>query len=191
VVWRVEATGGGEGGQNSRRRGATADGGRTGSGDGEAAASTEGRRASRRSTCGWIGVIFCGGGGLDGGEAGVAAGRKARRPQRTTGWMACTWVPPVRGAGMKGESTRRARGDRRMEMDGAGGVPRMVTIRVLRAHWLRRAASLSPSPGLPPIYEEAEAQSCRFALLSSVVANKGGWPLEGSDPLPFLFVPST
>jgi hypothetical protein len=121
----------------------------------------------------------------------MATGRKARRPQRTTGWMACTWVPPVRGAGMKGESTRRARGDRRMEMDGAGGVPRMVTIRVLRAHWLRRAASLSPSPGLPPIYEEAEAQSCRFALLSSVVANKGGWPLEGSDPLPFLFVPST
>jgi hypothetical protein len=51
-------------------------------------------------------------------------GEEGRRPQRTTGWMACTWVPPVRGTGMKGESTRRARGDRRMEMDGAGGVPR-------------------------------------------------------------------
>jgi hypothetical protein len=92
VVWRVEATGGGEGGQNSRRRGATADGGRTGSGDGEAAASTEGRRASRRSTCGWIGVIFCGGGGLDGATpAALPAGiDAARRDMAGGGGTGCT-----------------------------------------------------------------------------------------------------
>jgi hypothetical protein len=103
-----------------------------------AAASMEGRRASRRSACGWIGGCFCGGDqNGDRGTGGAVVRRRRRRRRRGARWWDPPWDPPscCKGGGVVGKSAvvrwgRRHRG--RAVVARSGGVRRGG------ARWRRR-----------------------------------------------------